>query len=288
MMAFSMKINNHVNYIGIFILATLGLCFLNNSYAEVPRWSSQNFKSTHGIIGEVDIIHLNSNDIPNDVKELRKSIGVFYTHLPHQDNLEKSMRRVSQGVGTLSCDYALKCSIFTAAHLIYDTKTLLRNSDMATFALPGPEVFEVDLTQLPKKLKKFDFSEDIGNDIIRVPVEIEGIKPFPSGMIGKSRASLDVDPMVKNDLFSISLLKVNKRFFYTYQDNFLIEYSDYVKYPAVNSDMDTVEGMSGSPVFFKDKKGKVYLIGIVVTNTMVKNCKEYQEYYCSSTVVVID
>lgn len=173
--------------------------------------------------------------------------------------------------------------ILTARHFIYDLASGQQKSPvmLVRFNARPPVVAKVDLRELPR----FMDEKEKFRDFILIPIESVKVEPIDFPM-----EAVNVSQIINNkeNLNSTSVIFRNKKMFAFYQTGFEIFDRTYGSYALdYSSNIDAVDGVSGSPVFYYDND-EVVLIGIVTRASKSIECKTYKDIICQNYITVFD
>lgn len=181
-----------------------------------------------------------------------------------------------------------KLYVLTAKHVIYDIKTLALKSQHGYFGydLENRKSVFLKLDALPVKLDGFDPQDDK----ILIPVDELDVVAFQYQHRLVTKADIPkIESANLSTLYSVGVKVQNRHVYKFYQSNFVLQYHEIgiIKLPLIRSDVDALPGLSGSPIFKKDDRGELKLVGILVKGSKQTQCKKYLQYFCQSTVLLL-
>lgn len=176
--------------------------------------------------------------------------------------------------------------ILTAAHLIYDSSSNQRIGDQFYFGseTDGQPPIRQSITNFPDQRET-----PHTDDWLLIPIyKKEGRTPL---IIDPQPNQFNLSAKIENEypgyFVSISAIKGNTsdqiKIIQRAEDLYLLQYPPTLK---VVTSLDTLLGMSGSPVFYVND-GQMLLIGVQSKRGGIKNCEDAKKFGCGNQVAVI-
>ena len=195
-----------------------------------------------------------------------------------------------------------KLYVLTAKHIVYNVKTLKRKSPKGFFIInvtgkngdyDNVKLLWLNLRALPKRLDEFNKNEDY------LLIEVQGADveafAFKDGVFSLKHVE-NIERLDSSKLFSVGIKPSkgeagHKRIYKFYQTDFMLERDEVTKLTgsdnALMTDMDSISGLSGSPVFY-DQKGSLEIVGILVTGTKKTGCVVHSYPLCENGILLVN
>lgn len=227
-----------------------------------------------GIIGGYEFYTV----FPSFLNDAKNAVGRFAVY-------DKEGKLVSSGVGTHMRDSRSgREFILTAAHLVYDTKTNERRGDSIFFGdingkLPN---LKLDISGYPQVRTTKSMQ-----DWLTLGVENNlGRSPYVLNV--NSRAfylNTDVSQEYSGYFVSISSVVGNDPaiavWFAQKADQLYL--TNFMNRDIVVSNLDAINGMSGSPVFYIENEA-LHLVGVISSRSKYHWCEDVQSIVCATRI----
>ena len=277
----------------------IGIGFLISSCAHVPNEPSPSiFDNTPGVVGDADF---KLGPPPAHIAPVWRASVILVA-----DGLDGKFRSLANGF-----HFKNKCDaheyVITAKHVVYDPKTGKKVVSRLGAGTPVSENEEgdaraLDIANLPETVAPFAVADDIlAIKVLRAVNNTPTVTFNPeTGKIYSFTEDIskeDIQERKENhalipSYFNTSILASPKDEFgaRSYQDNIKLKFAmDEHKNLIYLAALDTIKGMSGSPIFLKNGADGIYLMGTISKARTAPNapkCGNFDDMACWAQLAV--